>query len=150
MNIDEIKELLGLTDEDLKKPLPKPTKWSQPYWDAAKKHKLVFKKCTKCGHIDHPPYLYCTECHVDDHEWVESSGKGVLNAYAVNHFGVPFPFWPDLPYVTAMVDVEEGPRMITNIVECDPEALKNGMELEVVFQERTSEFTLPQFRPVKK
>ncbi len=68
----------------------------------------------------------------------------------MNHFGVPFPFWPDLPYVTAMVDVEEGPRMITNIVECDPEELKNGMELEVVFQERTSEFTLPQFRPVKK
>ena len=57
---------------------------------------------------------------------------------------------PRTATVTAMVDVAEGPRMITNIVECNPEEVKNGMELEVVFQERTPEFTLPQFRPVKK
>jgi uncharacterized OB-fold protein len=149
MKVEELKELLGLTDEDLKKPMPKPTKWSKAYWEAAKEHKLVFKKCSKCGCIDHPPYLYCTECQEDDHEWIESSGKAILNAYAVNHFGVPFPFWVDLPYVTAIVDVEEGPRMISNIVECDPNELKNGMKLEVVFDDVTSEITLPKFRPVK-
>jgi len=52
--------------------------------------------------------------------------------------------------VTALVDVEEGPRMITNIVECNPDELKNGMALEIVFEERSPEFTLPQFRPVER
>ena len=150
MDINTIKEALGLTDEDLKKPLPQPSKWSRPYWEAAKQNKLVFRKCKECGFIDHPPYLYCTNCHADDHEWIESSGKATLYAYAVNHFAVPFPFWENLPYVTAMVDVEEGPRMITNIVECDHDKLENSMKLEVVFEERSPEFTLPQFRPVKE
>lgn len=150
MDIQQLKALLNLTDQDLQKPLPKPTIWSKPYWDKAREHKLVFRKCKACGFTDHPPYLYCTNCHGNDHEWIESSGKAILYAYAVNHFGVPFPFWADLPYVTAMVDVEEGPRMITNIVECNPQDLKNGMELEVVFDDVTQEITLPKFRPVKK
>ncbi len=144
-----IKDLLGLSDEDIMKPLPLPTKWSQPFWDAAKEHRLVLRKCSACGNIDHPPYLYCTACHADEHEWVDASGKGALYAYAVNHFGVPFPFWDDMPYVLAMIDLEEGVRMISNLVECDDfEKLENGMELEVVFDDVTDEVTLPKWRPV--
>lgn len=142
-----IKDLLGLSDEDVKKPLPIPTAWSQPFWDAAKEHRLVLKKCSKCGNIDHPPYLYCTNCHADEHEWVEASGKGTLYAYAVNTFGVPFPFWDDMPYVLAMIDLPEGPRMISNIVQCEQDELKNGMELEVVFDDVSEEISLPKWRP---
>ncbi len=142
-----IKDLLGLSDEEMLKPLPIPTKWSQPFWDAAKEHRLVLKKCSTCGNIDHPPYLYCTACQADEHEWIEASGKGTLYAYAVNHFGVPFPFWDDMPYVLAMVDLPEGPRMISNIVECDIEKLANGMELEVVFDDVSGEITLPKWKP---
>jgi len=145
-----IKDLLGLSDEDMKKPLPIPTKWSQPFWDAAKQHKLVLKKCGKCGFIDHPPYLYCTNCHADEHEWIEASGKAALAAYAINTFGVPFPFWDDLPYVVALIDLQEGPRMISNIVECDHDKLENGMELEVVFDDVSEEISLPKWRPVEE
>ena len=99
---------MNLTDEDLKKPLPVPTKWSQPFWDAAKEHRLVLRKCSQCGNIDHPPYLYCTACQADEHEWIEASGKGTLFAYAINYFGVPFPFWADLPYALGMIDVAGG------------------------------------------
>lgn len=143
-----IKDLLGLSDEDMKKPLPIPTKWSQPFWDAAKQHRLVLKKCGKCGFIDHPPYLYCTNCHADEHEWIEASGKATLAAYAINVFGVPFPFWDDLPYVVALIDLQEGPRMISNIVECDHDKLENGMELEVLFDDVSGEISLPKWRPV--
>lgn len=150
IGIEAVKAMMNLSDEDLKKPLPKPTKWSRPFWEAAKKRRLVLKKCSKCGNIDHPPYLYCTACQADEHEWVEASGKGTLFAYAVNYFGVPFPFWADLPYVLGMVDLAEGVRMISNIVDCDFEELENGMELEVVFDDVSDEITLPKWRPAKK
>jgi uncharacterized OB-fold protein len=150
IDIETIKAMMNLTDEDLKKPLPLPTRWSQPFWDASKEHRLVLKKCSKCGYIDHPPYLYCTACHADEHEWIEASGKATLAAYAINYFGVPFPFWADLPYVVALIDLAEGPRMISNIVECDFDELENGMELEVVYDDVSDEITLPKWRPVKK
>lgn len=150
IDISAIKAMLNLSDEDLVKPMPLPTKWSRPFWDAARQHRLVLRKCSACGYIDHPPYLYCTNCHSDEHEWVEASGKATLAAYAINIFGVPFPFWVDLPYVVALVDLEEGPRMISNVVDCEHDQLTNGMELEVVFDDVTDEITMPKWRPAKK
>jgi uncharacterized OB-fold protein len=148
MGIKEtLKEKLGLSDSDFVKPLPKPTKWSQPFWEGAKEHKLMLKKCVSCGQIDHPPYIYCTSCSSEESEWIEASGKGTLYAYAVNTFGVPFPFMEDLPYVVAMIDLAEGPRMISNVVECDTQNLRNGMKLEVIFEDASPEITLPKWRP---
>lgn len=150
IDISVVKAMLNLSDEDLIKPMPIPTKWSQPFWDAAKQHRLVLRKCSACGYIDHPPYLYCTNCHADEHEWIEASGKAFLGAYAINIFGVPFPFWADLPYVVALVLLPEGPRMISNIVDCEHDQLVNGMELEVVFDDVSDEITMPKWRPVQK
>jgi uncharacterized OB-fold protein len=144
-----LKEKLGCTDQDFIKPLPQPTAWSRPFWEGTKQHKLLLKKCTACGHIDHPPYLYCTACSSEDAEWVEASGKAKLYAYAVNTYSVPFPFIEDLPYVLAMVDLPEGPRMISNIVGRSPQELRNGMELEVVFDQVSPDVVLPKWRPVK-
>jgi uncharacterized OB-fold protein len=144
-----LKQKLGCTDEDFIKPLPQPTQWSQPFWQAAAQHKLVLKRCISCGHIDHPPYLFCTNCLSEEHEWFEASGKGMLYAFAVNTYGVPLPFAEDVPYVTALVDLAEGPRMISNIIGCDPKDLKNGMALEVVFAELSSDFVLPKWKPVR-
>lgn len=145
-----IKEFLGLSDADVKKPLPIPTKWSQPFWDAAKQHKLTLKKCKKCGNIDHPPYLYCTNCGSEDHEWIEASGKAKLYTYAINVYMVPFPFWDDMPYVVALIELDEGVTMISNIVECDHDKLKKDMALEVVFQDVSPEISLPKWRPVNR
>jgi len=148
--LEELKKKFNLSDEDLKKPLPTPTKWSKPFWEATKKHKLLLKRCRECGHIDHPPYLYCTECMSENSEWMEASGRATLYAFAVNEYGVPFPFMADLPYVVALLDLREGPRMLSNIVDCDPKDLKNGMELEVVFDDVSPEISLPKWKPVKE
>lgn len=145
-----IKEFLKLSDEDVRKPLPKPTKWSQPFWDAAKQNKFVLKRCKACGFIDHPPYLYCTNCQSENHEWFEASGKAKLTAWAVNVYMVPFPFWDDMPYVVALIELPEGPRMISNIVECEHDKLVAGIELEVVWHKASDDITLPKWRPVKK
>ena len=145
-----IKDLLGLSDEDTSKPLPVATEWSRPYWEGARQHKLLLKKCGNCGEIDHPPYLFCTNCMAEEHEWIEASGKGTLYSYAINTFGVPFPFWDDMPYVLAIIDLDEGPRVISNIVECDLDRLENQMRLEVVFDDVSPEVTLPKWRPAGK
>jgi len=132
------------------KPLPVPSKWSQPFWDGAKQHKLLLKKCTKCGTIDHPPYLYCTECWAEENEWIETSGRGKIYAFTTVMLGAPLLFTDDIPYTIAMVDLAEGPRMLTTIVEAKPEELSIGMDVEVVFNDVTDEITLPRFRPLRK
>ncbi|MCL6559433.1 MAG: Zn-ribbon domain-containing OB-fold protein [Firmicutes bacterium] len=132
------------------KPLPLSSKWSRPFWEGARQHKLLFKKCSKCGKIDHPPYLYCTECMAEEHEWIEASGKGKIYAFTTVLAGAPLPFAGDVPYTIAIVDLVEGPRMLTTIVEAKPEDLAIGMEVEVFFDDVTEEITLPRFRPLKK
>ena len=151
MDIKEyLKENMGCTDDDFIKPLPKPSKWSKPFWEGTRERKLLLKTCSDCGHIDHPPYLYCTNCMSEDHAWVEASGKATLFSFAINTFGVPFPFMEDLPYVLALVDLEEGPRMISNVVNCDHGKLRKGMSLQVIFAEASAEVTLPKWQPVLK
>jgi uncharacterized OB-fold protein len=81
---------------------------------------------------------------------VQASGRATLYAFAINEIGVPFPFMPDLPYVTALVDLKEGPRMLSTIVECDLKDIKNGMELEVIFDDVSPEISLPKWKPIRK
>jgi len=148
--VKDIQKQLGLSDADMAKPLPKPTQWSQPFWDAAREHRLVLRRCNTCGTYQHPPYPSCEVCYQEDFSWVDAAGRATLFAYAVNHSAVPLPFMADLPYVTAIVELTEGVRMISNIVQCDHEALANGMELEVVFNDVSDEWTLPQWKPVSQ
>ncbi len=144
---ETIKQKLGCTDEDFIKPLPQPTAWSRPFWEGTRQQKFLLKKCRSCGNIDYPPYLFCTDCSSEESEWVEASGKGTLYAFAVNTFGVPIPFIEDMPYVTALIDLPEGPRITSNVVSCDPKDLENGMALEVVFEQASPEITLPKWKP---
>lgn len=142
-----LKELLGLTDDELVKPLPRPTPWSEPFWEAAREHRLVLRRCTSCGTFQHPPYPSCEVCCGEAFTWVDAAGRATLFAYTVNHFSVPFPFWDDLPYITAIVELTEGVRMISNIVECDHDALRSSMALEVVFDDVADGCTLPKWKP---
>ena len=146
---EKLKQKLGLTDADFVKPLPQPLAWSRPFWEAAREHRLVLKTCGECGHVDHPPYLYCTACGADRHEWRAARGTATLVAYAVNTYSVPAAFMEDLPYVLAIVKLPEGPQMISNIVECDPATLRNGMALEVVFHDAAPGVVLPKWRPAR-
>ena len=146
---EKLKQKLGLTDADFIKPVPQQQPWSRPFWDAAREGRLVCKTCVDCGHVDHPPYLYCTACGSDRAEWRPARGTATLLAYAVNAYGVPAAFMEDLPYVLAVVLLPEGPRMISNVVDCDPQSLRNGMALEVVFREGAPGVVLPKWRPAR-
>jgi uncharacterized OB-fold protein len=138
-----------MTTSNYAKPLPVPSKWSKAFWDNAKQHKLTFKKCSKCGTIDQPPYLYCTNCGAEEHTWIPSSGKGTLYAFSTTYIGAPPAFTADQPFTIVVVDLAEGTRMMSTIVEAKPEDLKIGMAVEVVWDDVTPEVSLPRFRPVK-
>ena len=127
--------------------LPNPDLESQPFWDAAKDGKLLIQRCTACGEAIFYPRPFCPDCWSDQVEWIEASGKATLYTWSVVHRNDLPPFPERVPYVAAVVDLEEGPRMLTNVVECPFEELAVGMPLEVTFTDISERFTLPVFRP---
>lgn len=130
------------------KPLPEPQKWSRAFWDGAKQGKLLLKRCKDCGHIDHPPYMYCTECMSFNHEWIEASGKGKIHTFTTTYLGAPPAFAHEQPYTVAMIDLEEGVRMLSNIIGAKPEDIKIDLDVEAVFEDVTDEITLVKFKIV--
>ena len=86
----------------------------------------------------------------DQVEWVQSCGRGKLVTFTICRIPVAKAYAADVPYVVALVQLEEGPTMMSNIVQCDPESVVTGMPLEVVFETWSDEITMPQFRPVSK
>lgn len=134
---------------EYKKPLPDIKPWTQAFWDGTKQRKLLVQKCNDCGVSIFSPKRVCPECWSDNLSWFEASGKGKVYSYTITYEGVEHFFEEDLPMILAWVDLEEdGVRMLTNIVDCDPENLEIGMDLEVVFEDVTPEVTLPKFKPV--
>ena len=126
--------------------IPVPTPETQHYWDGAKAGELRLQRCTDCGHIYFPPRPFCPTCGSRAVEVFTASGRGRLFSYVINHLPSPG-FTP--PFAIAVVELEEGPRLMSNIVGCPqtPEALQIDMPLEVSFERLTDEITLPQFKP---
>ena len=136
------------------KPLPVPSQESDFYWEKCKEHELWLRKCTDCNQAYFYPRDICPDCFSRNTTWIQSSGKGTLHTFAVVA-RAPHPAWRDeAPYVAAIVDLEEGCRMPTNLVEVkvDPDnpgqTITIGMQLEVVWEDRTDEISLPMFKPV--
>lgn len=127
--------------------LPQPDLETQPYWDAAREGKLLIKRCRACERPHFYPRPFCPHCWSDDTEWVEASGRATLYTWSVVRRNDLPPFPDRVPYVAAIVDLEEGPRMMTNVVDCDFDSLHEGMPLVVGFREETAEVTSPVFRP---
>jgi uncharacterized protein len=127
--------------------LPTPDAETQPYWDAARERRLLVKQCRACGRMHFYPRPFCPHCWSDEVDWVEASGKATLYTYSIVRRNDLPPFGERVPYVAAVVDLEEGPRMLTNVVDCDEDALRIGMALEVDFRVETDEVTVPVFRP---
>ena len=138
-----------MSQEVYRKPLPVPTPETQFFWDKCKEHELWLQRCQACQHVFFYPRLHCPECLSDDVPGFRASGKGTLWTYMINHRPVPG-FEDDAPYAIAVVQLEEGPRMMSNIVgiENTPENLLLDMPLEVVFEDATEEISIPKFRPV--
>ena len=106
-------------------PLPEPTPLSKPYWDALGDGRLTFQRCRKCGHSWLPPRAECPECLAAESDWTTASGKGRVISWVIYHHAYHEAFRNRLPYNVALIELDEGPRLITNIV--NPEA---GMKAE--------------------
>ncbi|HAE47736.1 MAG: DNA-binding protein [Tistrella sp.] len=130
------------------RPLPKPMPETRHYWEGAREGRLVLQSCQACTTAYFPPRPFCPHCGSREVKTFDASGRGRLYSFIINH--LPAPGY-DGPFIVAAVELEEGPRMMTNIVDCpaDPAALTIDMPLEVTFERRTDEITVPQFRPVR-
>ncbi len=132
------------------KSLPKPTPETQPYWDGAREGRLMIMHCNGCGQDYFYPRPYCPKCFSADTTWKQASGRATLHTYLINHRPAPG-FEAEAPYVIAVVQLEEGPRMMSNLVDVvpDPATLQIDMPLEVVFDKVNDDVTLPKFRPAR-
>jgi uncharacterized protein len=120
---------------------------SRAFWDAAHAGRLLIASCRSCGIVHHYPRPFCPSCWSDDVALIEASGRATLYTYSTVYRNELPPFSDRVPYVAAVVELEEGPRLMTNIVDCDPGALRIGMALRVTFQELSPEISAPVFVP---
>ena len=137
-----------MTDKIYRKPIPIPTPESDFFWAKVGKHQLWIQRCVDCIKPFFYPRMVCPNCLSDNIEWFEVSGRGFLYSYMINHRPPPG-FEEDAPYAIAIVQLEEGPRMMSNIVgiENTPENLILDMPLKVVFEDVTSDITIPKWCP---
>ncbi|MEU6775483.1 Zn-ribbon domain-containing OB-fold protein [Streptomyces sp. NPDC046759] len=122
--------------------LPEPDAFTRPYWEAAAEGRLLIRRCGACGRAHHYPREFCPHCWSEEVTWEEASGRAVLYTWSTVHRNDLPPFGERTPYVAAVVDLAEGPRMMTQVVECAAADLRAGMPLRVMFEEGK-----PVFRP---
>jgi hypothetical protein len=133
---------------DYNKPLPQATPETQEFWDGLKRGELRIQQCQDCDEHYFYPRSFCPHCHSRNVEWTTVSGKGTVETFVINHraFGV---FEDSTPYVIAVISLEEGPRLMTNLVNVDPdpEHVTVDMPVEIVYDAVTDDVTLPKFQP---
>lgn len=129
------------------KPRPRIDTVSRGFWDNARAHRLSVQRCDDCGHQHVPGSPVCPNCLSESLSWVPVSGRGTLLSWVRFHRAYWDGFRADLPYLVCLVGLEEGPMLVSNIVDATPEELTIGMAVEAVFEPVDDELTLPKFRP---
>lgn len=132
---------------DYNKPLPTLSDENRPFWEACRAGRLALQKC-RCGHLRYPISPFCPECLSDVFEWTPLSGRGTVFASVVFHQAYHPGFKADVPYNVSLIQLEEGPRMYSNVVGVPPGDVRTGDAVEVIFDPVTPEITLPRFRRV--
>jgi uncharacterized OB-fold protein len=138
-----------MPDPGRPKPLPFVTEENRPFWEGCQQGKLLLQYCTECHRHQFYPRLYCMQCGSNALRWVEASGHGVIYSYTIIHQNKSPEFVNDTPYNVAIVQLQEGPRMLSNIVDIDPAELQVDLPVTVVFDQVTDIITLLRFRPLK-
>ncbi len=138
-----------MSDTKYQGPIPKPTPETLPFWEGTRQGKLRLQRCSACTRHYFYPRPLCPHCMSRRVEWVDASGRGKVHTYVISMRpgrSAPLP----APYVIAIVELDEGPRMMSNLVDVEPtpEAIRCDMPVEVVFVPISDEITLPRFRPV--
>jgi uncharacterized protein len=138
-----------ISEQVLPAPVPFVNPEIKPFWDATAEGRLLLPRCQDCQAVIWYPRPFCPECASTNIDWFQASGRGSVYSYTINRRGQA-----DLPeyrnagvYVLAYVELEEGPRVLTNIVDCDPDSVRIGQSVEVVFHDTGQGTALPRFRP---
>jgi uncharacterized OB-fold protein len=129
------------------KPLPQVSPEMAPFWEAARRHELLVQRCRGCGAWRFPARDLCSRCLSRESTWERVSGRGTIFSFAVMHQVYHPGFADEVPYAIVVVELEEGARMVSNVVHCPVREVAVGMPVEVVFEDLTPEVTLPKFRP---
>jgi len=130
----------------MSRPLPSPTPETRPFWDAAREGRLALPWCAACGRAHFYPRPFCPHCGGRALHWRDASGRGTVYTFTVNYRAAHEHFKSRLPYVVAAVDLEEGVRLLANLVECVPAAVRIGARVQLCLEQAGEGIVLPQFR----
>jgi hypothetical protein len=133
-------------EQTAQKPIPETDDASRPFFEGAMRGKLMLMKCTDCGAWRMPSRMHCDVCLSTNVDWVEASGKGKVRTFGVMHQKYHPGFYPELPYNLALIELEEGPRMVSNLIGVENKDIKVGMPVRVEF-EKHEDAAIPKFRP---
>ena len=128
------------------KALPELDELTQPFYAAIQRDELHIQRCGDCKTWVFYPNHWCTHCYSEQLTWTPCSGRGSVYSFSVVHY-VPYPSYSDVPYVLATIELEEGPHLMTNLVNCAWESVAVGMEVQLTTESRAGGFKVPQFEP---
>lgn len=130
------------------RPVPEADPDSAPFWEGVNQGKLLVQQCSSCTHHRFPPGEICPHCLSREADWAEVSGRGRVYSWIVVRHPIPSEIFADeTPYIVALIDLEEGVRIASNLVEIRPEAVRDGMAVEVIFRRSGNNRQLHAFRP---
>ena len=134
-------------------PIPSITSEAKPFWDGLANQLLLIPKCNDCGHLFMYPKAYCPNngCFSSNLDWEQVSGSGNLFSYTIVHRSADVRFQEiaaQKPYIFALIELEEGPKLISNLVNVDIDNLEVGMPVEIIFEKINDDITLPKFQPL--
>ena len=138
-----------MSTKEWKKPLPQIVGETRPFWDACRRGELWIQWCEVCKEYQFYPRGICAACFSPGIKWVKAKGTGTVWTFTVTRQNRTPGFAEEVPYVLALVELEEGVKLFTNIVECDPKEVHIGMPVEVTFRRATPEVTIPYFKPAR-
>ncbi|MFJ8235701.1 Zn-ribbon domain-containing OB-fold protein [Ureibacillus sp. NPDC094379] len=125
--------------------IPRPTNETKVYWEACQQQKLLIQQCKECEHIQFYPRLMCTKCSCREVDWIEACGLAKVLTYTIVHRPILPAYQKVAPYILAVVQLDEGPTMMTNIVNCPLDEIKCDMNVKVMFQQWSDDFLVPVF-----
>jgi uncharacterized OB-fold protein len=132
---------------DYAKPLPVLDQDSRPFWESCRAHVLALQQCAACGRFRYPPRLVCPHCLSEEARWTPVGGRGRVYVSLVVCRSAGAAWEADVPYNLSMVELDEGVRMWSNVVGCDPDAVHIGDRVELTYDDVTPEISLPRYRP---
>jgi len=125
--------------------IPVPTPETAEFWRGCQAGELRIQRCDACGHHQFPPQGFCRHCSSGRLRWVAASGRGTVLSYTIVHWSPNPAYAAEAPYSLALIQLDEGPRMLSNIIGCPPGSIKIGMAVRVEFEQCSPEIRLPKF-----